>query len=427
MPWFENIRLAASAIWANRLRSGLTMLGLIIGVTAVILVVSLGIGIQKYLKEQFKTWGTNVIQVDEQRVQRTSRPLTLADAEALRTQVTTARRVAPVLDGNARIIWKNKDTTGSIQGMTPEMSDMLSIPVVKGRFFTQGEMEKRARVVVIGNELSQEIFGNEDPVGKTLLINVQTQQRTQTSSEQNSKQAKKEKPKIVSISQTLTIIGVTQKGAFEGFITMSRGLMIPLSLTQELLVPSNTPFGPGVSRILLEAKENESLEQLTFQAVNVMKKRHQITQQDDFGVANLQGQLDVYNKIASGLTIFLGFIAAISLLVGGINIMNILLVSVKERTREIGLRKALGASEEVILVQFVIEALFISIFGGLLGVALGVGLVSLVGLLSPLKPEVTPLAILLSVGVSGGIGLFFGVFPARQAADLDPITALRTE
>jgi putative ABC transport system permease protein len=427
MPWFENIRLAASALWANRLRSGLTMLGLIIGITAVILVVSLGIGIQKYLKEQFKTWGTNVVQIDEQGGQRQSRPLTLADADALRTQVTTARRVAPVLDGNARIIWKNKDTTGSIQGMTPEMSAMLSIPVVKGRFFTQGEMKKRARVVVIGNELSQEIFGNEDPVGKTILINVQTQQKTQTSSEQNSKQAKKEKPKIISVSQTLTIVGVTQKGAFEGFITMSRGLMIPLSLTQELLIPSNTPFGPRVSRILLEAKENESIEQLTFQAVNVMKKRHQITQQDDFGVANLQGQLDVYNKIASGLTIFLGFVAAISLLVGGINIMNILLVSVKERTREIGLRKALGASEEVILAQFVIEALFISIVGGLLGVALGVGLVSLVGILSPLKPEVTPLAILLSVGVSGAIGLFFGVFPARQAADLDPITALRTE
>jgi putative ABC transport system permease protein len=418
MPWFENIRLAASALWANRLRSGLTMLGLIIGITAVILVVSLGIGIQKYLKEQFKTWGTNVVQIDEQGGQRQSRPLTLADADALRTQVTTARRVAPVLDGNARIIWKNKDTTGSIQGMTPEMSAMLSIPVVKGRFFTQGEMKKRARVVVIGNELSQEIFGNEDPVGKTILINVQTQQKTQTS---------KEKPKIISVSQTLTIVGVTQKGAFEGFITMSRGLMIPLSLTQELLIPSNTPFGPRVSRILLEAKENESIEQLTFQAVNVMKKRHQITQQDDFGVANLQGQLDVYNKIASGLTIFLGFVAAISLLVGGINIMNILLVSVKERTREIGLRKALGASEEVILAQFVIEALFISIVGGLLGVALGVGLVSLVGILSPLKPEVTPLAILLSVGVSGAIGLFFGVFPARQAADLDPITALRTE
>jgi putative ABC transport system permease protein len=428
MPWFENVRLAASAIWANRLRSGLTMLGLIIGITAVILVVSLGIGIQKYLKEQFKTWGTNVIQIDEQRAQRDSRPLTLADANALRTQVTTARRVAPVLDGNARIIWKNKDTTGNIQGMTPEMSDMLSIPVVKGRFFTQGEMEKRTRVVVIGNELSQEIFGNEDPVGKTILINVQTQQQTSSdSSAQNSKPSKNEKPKIISISQTLTIIGVTQKGAFEGFITMSRGLMIPLSITQELLIPSNTPFGPRVSRVLLEAKEGESIEQLTFQAVNVMKKRHQITQQDDFGVANLQGQLDVYNKIASGLTIFLGFVAAISLLVGGINIMNILLVSVKERTREIGLRKALGASEEVILVQFVIEALFISVVGGLLGVALGVGLVSLVGILSPLKPEVTPLAILLSVGVSGGIGLFFGVFPARQAADLDPITALRTE
>jgi putative ABC transport system permease protein len=428
MLWFENIWLASSAIWANRLRSSLTMLGLIIGISAVILVVSLGIGMQKYIKEQFKTWGTNVIEIYEQPGQKTFRPLTMVDADALRTQVNVARSITPVLEEqNARIVWQNHNTTGAIQGVTSEVSTMLNILVVKGRFFTQEEMEKSSRVVVIGNELSQELFGAENPIGKTISISSQTQEQTQTASGQNNKQARKGKPKIISNNQSLTIIGMTQKGAFEGHIKLSRGLIIPLSVVRESLIPSHTPFGPGVSRILLEAKEGESIEQLAFQSINVMRQRHQITKQDDFGVGNLQGQLDIYNKIVQGLSIFLGAVAAISLLVSGINIMNIMLVSVRERTHEIGLRKALGASEEVILAQFVIEALFISVVGGFLGVALGLALVSLVGILCPLKPEVTPLAILLSVGVSGGIGLVFGVFPALQAAELDPITSLRTE
>jgi putative ABC transport system permease protein len=426
MPWFENIRVAALGLWANRLRSSLTMLGLIIGVSAVILVVSLGVGIQKYLKDQFKTWGTNVVEILEQRGTKTFRPLTMADAEALRTQASTIQRMAPILEQrDARVLWQNRNTTGTIQGVTPEMAVMLNIPVVQGRFFTQKEMDERARVVVLGNELSKELFGALDPVGKTVSITSQTS--SQTSQVAASSPQVKVKPKVLVNSQTLTVIGVTKEGAFEGHLSMGRGMMIPLPIVQELLIPSDTPFGRKVSRIFLEAKEGETIEQVTFQAVNVMKQRHQITKQDDFVTGNLQEQLNIYNNIAQGMTVFLGFVAAISLLVGGINIMNIMLVSVKERTREIGLRKALGASEEVILTQFVIEALFIAVVGGLIGISLGVGVVTLVATFTPLKPEVTPLAILLSVGVSGAIGLFFGVFPARQAADLDPITALRTE
>ena len=426
MPWFENIRVAALGLWDNRLRSGLTMLGLIIGVSAVILVVSLGVGIQKYLKDQFKTWGTNVVEILEQRGTKTFRPLTMADAEALRTQASTVQRMAPILEQrDARVFWQNRNTTGTIQGVTPEMAVMLNIPVVQGRFFTQKEMNERARVVVLGNELSQELFGAADPIGKTLSITSQTS--SQTSQISASQPQTKEKPKILVNSQTLTVIGVTKEGAFEGHLSMGRGMMIPLPVVQELLIPSDAPFGRKVSRIFLEAKEGETIEQVTFQAVNVMRQRHQITKQDDFVTGNLQEQLNIYDNIARGMTVFLGFVAAISLLVGGINIMNIMLVSVKERTREIGLRKALGASEEVILTQFVIESLFIAVVGGLIGISLGVGIVTLVATFTPLKPEVTPLAMALAVGVSSGVGLFFGVFPAQQAANLDPITALRTE
>ncbi len=428
MPWFENIRLAALALWGNRLRSGLTMLGLIIGIGAVILVVSLGIGIQKFLKEQFKTWGTNVVSIQEKPGQRTFRPLTVNDAEALRTQASTVRQIAPLLEEtNARVIWQNRKSTGTILGLTPEIAAMLNIPVEKGRFFQQREMEERSRVVVIGSELGKELFRGEDPIGKALLIRSQTA-KPQASSEQNQTTTKKkDNPKINVHSETLTIIGVIKEGVSEGHIPMGRGLMIPLPVVQELLIPSNTPFGRKVSRIFLEGKEDETIQQVTFQAVNVMRQRHQISKQDDFMTFNLQEQLNIFNTVAQGLTVFLAFVAAISLLVGGINIMNIMLISVKERTREIGLRKALGASEEVILTQFVIEALFIAVVGGLIGIILGVGVVTLVATFTPLKPEVSPLAMALAVGVSGGVGLFFGVFPARQAANLDPITALRTE
>jgi putative ABC transport system permease protein len=250
---------------------------------------------------------------------------------------------------------------------------------------------------------------------------------SQTSNSQNPTQDSLSQPMLVGSSQTLTVIGVVRRVAFGYLYPLERGLLIPLPVAQELLIPSDTPFGRKVSRIFLEAKPDETIEQVTFQAVNLLKRRHQVTKQSDFFVGNAQEEINIYNSIAKGMTVFLGFVAAISLVVGGINIMNIMLVSVKERTREIGLRMAIGASEEVILIQFVIEALTISMVGGLLGIGLGTGLASLIATFSPLKPEVTPLSVVLAVGVAGGIGFFFGIFPAQQAAKLDPITALRTE
>jgi putative ABC transport system permease protein len=327
---------------------------------------------------------------------------------------------------NARVVWQNTYTTGTIEGVTPEVAIMLSIPIVQGRFLTQRELEERTRVVVLGNELAKEIFKDEDPIGKQLLISSQQVVTARDAGSQNSSKTKP-KPKLIGSSQLLTVIGVTKEGAFEAHLSLSRGLLIPITVAHELLIPNESPFGRKVSNILLEAKDSETAEQVTFQTTNVLRQRHQSMTQDDFATGNLQEQLNIYNNIAKGLTIFLGVVAAISLLVGGINIMNIMLVSVKERTREIGLRKALGATEEIILTQFVIEALFIAVVGGLIGIGVGVGLVTLVATCTPLKAQVTPFAMILAVGVSGGIGLFFGVFPARQAANLDPITALRTE
>ncbi|BAC88434.1 ABC transporter permease [Gloeobacter violaceus] len=410
MSWLENLKIAAVALWANWLRSVLTMLGLIIGVGSVVLIVAIGVGTQKFVKDQFRSFGTNVVVVGEDRppdgltqnTDRRIRPLTIEDMEALRTQIGAISRASGILSENGRVVWNNKDADGRIYGMEPELARILNWSVRKGRFFTDKEVQQRARVAVLGEEIADELFGTEQPVGKQILVN----------------------------GRTMTVIGVLEKrsGAFRGYLQfLERGAIMPFTVVQESLISNVTPFGRRVRIIFLETKPAETIEAVTFQVTNLLRARHQITAEDDFFVGNAQEILNVFNAIAAGLTVMLGLIAAIALLVGGINIMNIMLVSVTERTREIGLRKALGASEGVILAQFVIEAVLISVLGGLIGLGLGWGAAALVGALSPIKPEVTPMAVFLAVGVATGIGLFFGVFPARRAARLDPIVALRTE
>jgi len=401
MSWFESFRVSISALWANRLRSLLTMLGLIIGIGSVILMVAIGVGAQQYVKDQFKSLGTNVVVLGTDGGRRKgSRPLTMYDVAALKNQVPSITDAAPFIADNGRVVWNSKNASGRIYGITPALVKMLGFPILKGRFFTDEEVERRARVVVIGQELRNELFGAEDPIGKKILIK----------------------------NQPIVVIGVTKQIAFKGYLGyVERGMMMPITLVQERFIASNSPFGLRVNMIFMSAKPDSSVEEVTFQVTNLMRQRHLIQAQDDFFVGTSQQALDIFNNIALGLTVLLGFTAAISLVVGGINIMNIMLVSVTERTREIGLRKALGASEEVILLQFVIEAVVISILGGLMGLAFGVGVAQLIALASPIKPEVTAWSVWLAVGVSGGVGLFFGVFPARRAARLDPILALRTD
>lgn len=401
MPWYENLRVAATALWANRLRTVLTMLGLIIGVGAVIMVLAIGIGSQKFVREQFSSFGTNILIVGEDESGRAVRPLTVYDMEAMRTQIGAVDRASGLMAAEGRAVWNSKNADARMYGVEPELARMLNWTLVKGRFFSEQEVRERAHVVVIGEDLNKELFGAEEALGKKMLIN----------------------------GQTVSIVGVVRRQtAFKGFLRyVERGALMPITFVQESLIPSETPFGRRISLIFLETRPGATIEQMTFQVTNLLRQRHQITGEDDFFIGNAQQILNVFNTIAAGLTVLLGLIAAISLLVGGINIMNIMLVSVKERTREIGLRKALGASEEVILMQFIIEAVLVSAVGGFIGMLFGIGLSAAIAAVSPLKPEVTPFAIILAVVVASGIGLFFGIFPARQAARLNPIDALRTE
>lgn len=204
-------------------------------------------------------------------------------------------------------------------------------------------------------------------------------------------------------------------------------MLVPLSVALESLVASDSPFGKKVDGFIVESKPGVSSAEMTFEVRNLLRLRHNVTDREDFLIANAQDVVNLFNGVALGVTVVLGLTAAISLVVSGIGIMNIMLVSVTERTREIGLRKALGATEEVILTQFVIEAVLLSLVGGVIGMAWGIAAALGIANISPLKPEVTTWSILLAVVVSAGTGLFFGVFPARRAARLDPIVALRTE
>lgn len=253
-------------------------------------------------------------------------------------------------------------------------------------------------MAVIGSEIADRLFLASSPVGETIRVK----------------------------NITFEIIGIMEpKGSFFG-TNLDETVLIPLTTMTNQIVGKTSPYGVELTWINAEAKDAESVRAARFQIENLLRLRHKIVNEDDFGVETAKQMLEIVGNITMGLTVMLAVIAGISLVVGGIGVMNIMLVSVSERTGEIGLRKALGATQTDILVQFLIEAVIISVSGGMIGILSGVSLVTLVGIFSPLSPGVSATAIIISLGVSGGIGLGFGVLPARRAAKLDPIVALRS-
>jgi putative ABC transport system permease protein len=404
MNWFESLKLASDSLWSNRLRSFLTMIGLIIGIGSVILVIAFGVGAQKFVQQQLQDLGTNVINVfgGGPRTQG-NQPLTMEDAVAIRNQSTTVENVSPLVAGSVQVLKGNRSAQAQINGTSASLADVLKITYVKGRYFTPAEIEGRSRVVILGEGLSKKLFDDNDPIGKTVMVSSPTS------------------------SLPMVVIGITRRGFFQSVLDLDKGLMVPLPLAINSLVESDSPFGKKIAALFIKAKPNANLEEVNFEVKNLLRLRHHVTDKDDFTLFNLQSILDLINNVALAVTIVLGLTAAISLVVSGVGITNIMLASVLERTREIGLRKALGASEEVILTQFVIEAVLLSLVGGMFGVLLGIGGAIVARQFSPVQPEVTLWSILLAAGVSVGIGIVFGVAPAKRAADLDPIVALRSD
>ncbi|NES70083.1 MAG: FtsX-like permease family protein [Okeania sp. SIO2D1] len=404
MDILESIKMATTTLLANKVRSSLTMLGIIIGNASVIAMIGIGEGAQKFVNNQISSLGPNILFIipgtPEAQRQPVLRPqtLVLADAEAIASQVPTVKEVAPILNANELVSYRNKNASSSLTGTTPEFLTVRNFDVAKGRFLTDLDLQKQENIVALGSELAEQLFGNEDPVGKRVRIK----------------------------NTSLQVIGVmAPKGTNLGN-NEDMSAFIPITTMANRIVGRSSPYGTQVSFISVSVKDEDSMKAAQFQIENLLRLRHKIIHEDDFTVRTQQDLLQTLGGITAALTLLLAATAAVSLIVGGIGIMNIMLVSVTERTREIGLRKAIGASQKDILVQFIIESVILSIVGGLIGTGIGVSGVLILGVLTPLETGIPVTAIAIAFGVSGAIGLFFGVVPAKQAAKLDPIVALRS-
>jgi putative ABC transport system permease protein len=400
----ESLRMATSTLVANKLRSGLTMLGIIIGNASVIAMVGIGQGTQKLAEDQFKALGPNTLFIlpgsPSSQQSRFGLPRTLvsADARAIARQVPSVAAVAPQLQSSQPIVYENKNSTSSVVGTTPSFLTVRSFEVAKGRFVNDADLKAGNEVVILGPDLAEKLFEGREPIGAKIRI------------------------KNVSFE----VVGITvAKGSSFGS-NQDDAAYIPLSTMSRKLIGRASPFGQEVSFIAVSARDADSLSAAEFQITNLLRRRHKIINDNDFTVRNQKDALQIVGTVTGGLTLLLGAIAGISLLVGGIGVMNIMLVSVTERTQEIGLRKAIGATQKDIRNQFMIESVILSAAGGVIGTLIGISVVVVVAVVSPLPAAVSPVAIFMAVSVSGAIGLFFGVVPAQRAAQLDPIVALRS-
>jgi putative ABC transport system permease protein len=400
----ETVGMALSTLRANRLRSLLTMLGIVIGNASVITLVGVGRGAQNLAEGQLSNLGANVLFVvpgsNDTRRQGIDFPknLVLEDAVAIGEQVPSVKRVAPQITLSGVVQAGGLSSSTSILGVTAEFLPVRQFEMAQGRFFTASDLNGARNVTVVGPDLGTKMFPGKAPVGRQLRIR----------------------------NQLFEVIGVLEpKGAVFGQ-NQDENAYVPLSTMVSKLSGRDPTYGVSLNFISVEARDEQSTGAASFQITNLLRQRHRILREDDFAVRSQKDALTIVSTITGGLTLMLAAIGAVSLLVGGIGIMNIMLVSVSERTEEIGLRKALGARSGDVLLQFLVESLVLASLGGVIGSAVGIGTVAVVGVLTPLPASIGAATVLVTVGLSGSIGLFFGVVPARRAARLDPIVALRS-
>ena len=400
----EAFNMAGKTLVSNKLRSSLTMLGIIIGNASVITLVGLGRGAQTLAKNQLSNLGANVLFIvpgnNDTRRRGISFPknLVLEDSIAINNQVPSVKKVAPQISANEIVQSNSKSLNISIAGVTPEFLDVRSFEVDEGRFISQSDVNSARSFVVIGPDLKEDFFKGNTVIGEKIRIK----------------------------DHTYEIIGILKpKGAVFGS-NQDKNAYIPLTTMVNRISGKDPTYGVSLSFISVEATSKNKTSAAKFQITNLLRQRHNIVRDDDFAVRSQEDALNIVTNITSGLTFLLAGIGAVSLIVGGIGIMNIMLVSVSERTEEIGLRKAIGAKQSDILIQFLFEALILSTMGGLVGTTTGLTGVFLLGVITPLPASVGITTTLSTMIISGSIGLIFGVLPAKRASQLDPIVALRS-
>jgi putative ABC transport system permease protein len=413
VPVTEILSMSIEALWSNKLRTVLTMLGVIIGIASVIAITSVGQGVQKATEQQIQSLGTDVLQIFPGSARSggisqgvgSSSALTWQDAKAIQENAPTADVVSAYLQRPGQVVYEQTNHSSNIVGIDLNYQKARNTNLTQGRFFTQEEMDNATPVVVLGPTVKDELFGTGrdavDPMGKKLLI------------QRNSYE----------------IIGVFEKKGSEGSMDRDDQVFIPLTNMSSRIVGNNALKGFAVNGIYVKIDNQEQSEAAQFQIVNLLRQRHNLdaSQSDDFSIRNRTDIVNTFTSVVSLFTVMVVAIAGISLIVGGIGIANIMLVSVIERTREIGVRKAVGATNSAILNQFLAESIAISTAGGGIGMVLGISIAFGSASIFNFPFVVSIWSIICGVGLSCIVGLLAGVIPARNAAQLDPIAALRSD
>ena len=397
---------ALESLTSNKMRSGLTMLGIVIGVAAVIAMMGIGTGTESTITSEIESIGTNLLYVTSGGDVTNPEPLTLDDAEAIRDLklAPSVEYVAPTLQGQAEVSIAGESTFTSIVGITHEFFNVQTADLAEGIQISQNHLDDYASVALLGYQTAEDLFGyTAGLVGETIRID----------------------------GEIFKIAGILEEQGGSNFSNPDDRVLIPLSTAQARLLRRDNP--DQVDIIYVQAKSSDLVDPATEEVSQILRSRHTSNLgEDDFEIITTQSILDVVSTITGTMTLFLGGIAGISLLVGGIGIMNIMLVTVVERTKEIGLRKALGARRSDILAQFLVESSMLSLGGGLIGVALGYAISFLIGQIAAnsgvsLNPIIEVDAISMATIFSAAVGLFFGLYPANRAASLEPVEALRSE